>query len=168
MRRVDHLAAAREDRSLAADALRTSLRAATPHDLEVVRDLLRAARLPIEGLEDQFGDQYAVAELGEERVIGAAGIEIYDRVGLLRSVVVVPEHRRSGLGGRLTRDRIAWAGHHGLEAIYLLTAKAAPFFARHGFVAVPRASAPLSLLASLEFAVICPSTAVCMRLALRE
>jgi hypothetical protein len=41
-----------------------SLRAAKTSDLEVVRNLLRAAQLPTEGLADQFGDQYVVAESG--------------------------------------------------------------------------------------------------------
>ena len=150
------------------DQVDPALRAAKTSDLEAVHSLLRAAQLPVEGLADQFGDQYVVAESETGPIIGAAGVELYNAAGLLRSVVVLDEHRGTGLGERLTRDRIAWCRGRGLQEIYLLTTTAAPFFARHGFETVPRSSAPASLQASREFAAICPSTAVCMRLGLRK
>jgi len=148
------------------EAASVILRPAGAADLDAARGLLRAANLPGDGLEDQFGPGYVVAEAGG-RVIGLAGIERYDRWGLLRSAVVDAAHRGTGLGGRLTDDRLAWAGSMGLEAVYLLTTTAAPFFARRGFETVDRASAPAPLQASKEFATACPASATCMRLALR-
>lgn len=145
----------------------TTLRDAAAADLIAVRELLRDARLPLDGLEEQFGDRYAVAEAAG-RVVGVEGIEVYDRWGLLRSAVVAPQLRGSGLGVRLTENRLAWARHQRLEALYLLTTTAAPFFARLGFVEVPRASAPAPLQGSREFATACPASATCMMLPLRD
>lgn len=137
------------------------LRVARETDLPAVRALLIAAKLPVDGLEDQFGSNYVVAESGDT-VIAAMGVEHYGRWGLLRSAVVAPEHRGKRLGELLTDDRIAWSQDEGLEAVYLLTTTAASFFARHGFVEVARDSAPPPILASREFASVCPSNAVCM------
>jgi amino-acid N-acetyltransferase len=139
------------------------IRGATAGDLAAVRGLLSEAKLHLEGLEDQFDGHYAVAEL-EGKLIGAMGIEVYGRYGLLRSAVVAPAHRGTGLGMRLTRERIAWAEARRIEALYLLTVTAAPFFARLGFAETPRKSAPAEVQASLEFAKLCSPTAVCMRL----
>ena len=141
------------------------VRAARAGDLAAVRQLLVNANLPLDGLDAQFGDHFAVAET-QGQIIAAGGIEVYDRWGLLRSAVVAPSHRGTGLGIRLTAERIGWARREKLEAIYLLTTTAAPFFAHHGFVEVPRADAPAAVQASREFAVACPDSATCMRLGL--
>lgn len=139
------------------------LRAAKAKDIAAVRDLLSAAHLPTQGVEDQFGAGYAVAEF-EGELVGAIGIEMYGPYGLLRSAVVAPAQQGSGLGKKLAIERIAWARGRRLEALYLLTTTAAPFFARLGFVEMLRASAPAEVQKSLEFAKVCSSTAVCMRL----
>jgi N-acetylglutamate synthase-like GNAT family acetyltransferase len=144
-----------------------SLRAAKAGDLAAVRDLLKGAKLHLEGLEKQFGGHYAVLEL-EGKLIGAMGVEVYGRYGLLRSAVVAPAHRGTGLGVRLTRERIAWADARRIEALFLLTVTAVPFFARLGFAEVPRKSAPAEVQASLEFAKLCGANSVCMRMDLAK
>jgi len=141
------------------------VRAARVEDLAAVRQLLVDAKLPVDGLDEQFGERYAVA-VAQGQVIAAEGVEVYDRWGLLRSAIVAPAHRGTGLGIRLTRERIAWARAQHLDALYLLTTTAAPFFGRLGFAEVARASAPAAVQASREFAVACPASATCMRLPL--
>ncbi|MEZ0334635.1 MAG: arsenic resistance N-acetyltransferase ArsN2 [Gemmatimonadales bacterium] len=134
----------------------------TSDDLATIRRLLREAELPTDGLEEQFGPGYAVA-MDEGAVIGAAGVERYGRFGLLRSVVVIPEARSRGAAELLVRDRLAWAGTEGLEAVYLLTTTAARYFGRLGFENVERDALPVEIRDSREFASLCPSTAVAMR-----
>jgi amino-acid N-acetyltransferase len=99
-------------------------------------------------------------------VVGAAAIEVHPPFGLLRSAVVEPSWRGHGVGIALTRDRLAWARMRGLVALYLLTTTAPDFFARFGFQAVPRVSAPPEIRASREFAELCPDTAVLMAIEL--
>jgi amino-acid N-acetyltransferase len=138
------------------------IRAATQNDLEGVRTLVLGAALPQEGLEDQFGSGYAVA-IESGRLVGAAGVERYGGYGLLRSVVAAPDRRGRGIGEALVRDRLGWAEHEGLEAIYLLTTTAAGYFPRLGFAPVERATVPAEICASREFTSVCPTSAVVMR-----
>jgi amino-acid N-acetyltransferase len=138
-----------------------TIRPATPADLDSVKSLLSSAALPLDGLEEQFGEGYAVAEAGGE-IVGAEGIEVYERSGLLRSAVVHPEWRGHGVGDALTRDRLEWARRAGLERVYLLTTTAESYFPRFGFTRVDRAEAPSEIRGSREFASACPATAVFM------
>ncbi len=142
------------------------LRPATTADLEAVRALLRDTKLPLEGLDDQFGEGYVVAVRREGRIVGAAGMEVHGPDGLLRSLVVAPPLRGLGLGEELTKDRLRWARGRGLRAVWLLTTTAADFFDRFGFLAADRAAAPPALQASPEFAGACPQDAACLRLVL--
>ena len=72
---------------------------AQPHDLPVVLELLRRADLPVEGVADHFRNFVVVRD--DACVVGAAGLEVCGEDGLLRSVVVDPAFRGSGLGGVL-------------------------------------------------------------------
>ncbi|HEX6749603.1 MAG TPA: arsenic resistance N-acetyltransferase ArsN2 [Longimicrobium sp.] len=144
-----------------------TIRPAGPDDYDVVDALLRRTSLPPDGLDEQFGDAYAVAESGG-RVVGAAGVEVYGDAGLLRSVAVDPEWQGRGLGAALTRERLAWADARGLCEVYLMTNTAAGYFPRLGFAPVERAEVPEAVRGSLQFASVCPSTAAVMVLRLRE
>ncbi|HSA54238.1 MAG TPA: arsenic resistance N-acetyltransferase ArsN2 [Gemmatimonadaceae bacterium] len=143
------------------------IREASSADLERVRELLVAAALPLDGLDEQFGPSYAVAE-SDETIIGVEGIEIYDDDGLLRSAAVDPTWRGRGVGDALTRNRIEWARQSGLHALYLLTTTAGAYFPRFGFVAESRDAAPEGIRRSREFTDACPATALFMRLPLSE
>jgi amino-acid N-acetyltransferase len=144
-----------------------TIRTARADDLSAVRALLTDAHLPLDGIDEQFGDGYAVAESAGQ-VIGAEGIETYEDAGLLRSAVVHDSWRGRGIGDALTRDRLDWARSRGLREVYLLTTTAADYFPRHGFSRVDRTSAPAAVRRSREFAEACPDTAVTMRLVLQS
>ena len=148
-----------------------TLRPATPDDLASVTALLTAAKLAPNALDAQFGSQFAVAvDPASGAVSGAAGIERYglgaDAVGLLRSAVVDGQWRGRGIGAALTHDRLAWAEHASLRAVYLLTETAAEYWPRFGFERTDRADAPSVLAASHEWRLGCPASAVAMRLTL--
>lgn len=143
------------------------VRAAQHDDLEGVRALLRTSDLPLDGLDEQFGPSYAIAE-SDGAIIGVEGIEVYERDGLLRSAAVDPAWRGRGVGDALTRNRIDWARHSGLRSLYLLTTTAGAWFPRFGFVAASRDAAPAGIRSSREFAEACPATALFMKLPLSE
>ena len=142
-----------------------TIRPAEHGDLQAVTRLLTAAHLPSDGLDEQFGPSYAIAE-SEGAVVGAEGIECYGSAGLLRSAVVLDAWRGKGIGEMLTRDRLAWARETGLVEVWLLTTTAADYFPRFGFALADRAAAPPAVQASREFAEACPASAVAMRLSL--
>src|SRR5512135_2374721 len=108
------------------DAGGPTIRPALPGDLPAVLALLEAAGLPRAGVSEWL-PRFVVGERGGA-VVAAAGLEVYGRAGLLRSVVVSPELRGSGLGAALT-DRIAAdAAAAGVRVLYLLTTTAAEYF----------------------------------------
>ena len=141
------------------------IRAARAEDRDAVAALLERTALPPDGLDEQFGDPYAVA-VADGEIVAAAGVEVYGRAGLLRSVAVDPGWQGHGLGQRLTGERLRWAAARGLDTVYLLTNTAAGYFPRLGFAPVAREEVPAEVRASLQFASVCPSTAAVLALRL--
>lgn len=142
-----------------------TIRPATDRDLDAVESTLRDSDLPLDGLRDQFGEAYAVAE-SDGQVIGVEGIEVHGDDGLLRSAAVAASWRGKGVGDALTRDRIEWAQRRGLRSLFLLTTTAGDYFPRFGFTPADRETAPVAVRQSREFAEACPSTALFMALPL--
>ena len=164
-RRVQSLAAGKGwQRSPSGDRATTTLtiEPAQKADESDVRALLLAAQLPVEGLAMSFPAGYAIARRAGV-MVGCAGLEIYGRDALLRSVAVTAGERGTGVGVALVRDRLANAESAGLGAVYLLTTTAPNFFRRFGFEPYERANVPPAMQRSAEFAEICPSSAACMR-----
>ncbi|WP_145111022.1 arsenic resistance N-acetyltransferase ArsN2 [Cereibacter sediminicola] len=124
---------------------------------ELVR-ALAAGGLPVDDLTEPGRCFFAYRSQGEPT--GFGGFERHGEHVLLLSIVVPEARRGEGLGGAILAHLIAEAG--GAGAIWLLTTSAAPFFARHGFRAVPRAEAPAAILATRQAAAICPASATLM------
>lgn len=138
-----------------------TIRTATPSDLPAVASLLTDASLPLDGMQEHF-DAFLVA--GDQgRISGAVGMEYYGTTGLLRSLVVAPDCRSSGLGSALHDALLTEAKARGVREVVLLTTTAAPFFAKKGFRPVAKGSVQGAVTASAEFAGACPSSATVMR-----
>jgi amino-acid N-acetyltransferase len=142
------------------------IRAATGDDLEAVRQLLIASDLPVDGVEENFAD-FIVAQEGDA-ISGAIGLECYGATGLLRSAVVSPDARGTGLGSQLVNSILDRASTRGIRDVYLLTTTAEEYFPKFGFKRAARAEVPASLKASREFQGACPDTAILMKHALAE
>ena len=136
------------------------VRVALPTEHAAVRELLTASELPVQDL-----DTAAVAFLVADDngvLAGVVGVQAFGDVGLLRSLAVRPEYRRTGIGDRL----VAAAEHHaqarGLHRLVLLTQTAADFFTKRGYRPIERAQAPTAVQASAEFQSLCPASAACL------
>ena len=132
-----------------------------------IRRLLSDAALPLEGLEMAFPKGYVVAHAAGD-LVGCAGIEVYGRDALLRSLVVAAQDRKTGLGARLVANRIDAARADGLDSIYAITTTAADFFAHLGFERIGREVVPAGVRSSAEFSSICPSSAAVLRKSLKS
>jgi amino-acid N-acetyltransferase len=132
-----------------------------PGDTEALEQLLRAAELPVSDITPELRAGFLVAR-ADDVVIGAAGLEQYADVALLRSVVVASSLRGTGLGKRLVDAMEAKAQQAGLHALYLLTETASDFFARLGYRQVERAAAPSAIRATRQFSELCPVSSVFM------
>ena len=126
-----------------------------------VQDLLAAAGLPLDGLDDATTTLF-VAEEGDE-LAGCAAVERYDEVALLRSVATRPEQRGQGIAAALTEAALADAQRHGARTAYLLTTSAEGYFARHGFHPISRSLADPRLSQSKEWGEVCRTATLMYR-----
>ena len=136
------------------------------HALAAAGAVLTAARLPVDDFAAEGVKLFAFRQAGD--IVGYGGFERYGEDALVRSIVVVPDRRRSGLGRRIVGDVLAQARKEGAERAYLLTIDAQDYFARLGFVVVDRASAPVSILATRQAASLCPLSAAMMMKSLAD
>jgi amino-acid N-acetyltransferase len=129
--------------------------------------LLQQVRLPIDDLHAGGApvDFLVMRELGQ--VVGAVGLQSADGAGLLRSLVVQPSLHRQGRGAALVGAAERLAARRGMDDLYLLTTTAPGFFALLDYLRVDRATVPLALQRTSQFASLCPQTAVCMHKRLR-
>jgi len=118
---------------------------------------LQAASLPTDDLTESGRNFFQLSDQG--RKVGFGGLEIYGQHALLRSVVVVPEHRGHGYGAAVTNLVLDQAIGHGVRTVYLLTVSATSFFQRLGFAQVDRAAAPAAILQTRQAASLCPASA---------
>ena len=146
--------------------LQRLIRRGQPDDVPAVVSLLEAAGLPTSDLTDVRELKMWVAEAADA-LIGIVALEPFGSQALLRSLAVVPEYRKRGLGqelvARLERD----AEGEGIEQLVLLTETAESFFRRIGYEVTDRRSVRDEVRQSAEFRSLCPVSAVCMTKALR-
>lgn len=139
---------------------------ASAQDLIAIRALLERSGLPTRDLESAR-PEFAVI-LQDDEVIAAGALQRFGTSALLRSVVVTPDRRRSGLGRSIVSELERLARAARISRLVLLTETAVDFFARQGFRTIERSSAPEDMQASEEFRSLCPSSATCMAKRLGE
>lgn len=131
---------------------------------EAAGRLISACGLPREGLEE--AELWCVKGDGRQ-LLGVAGLEIWGRQGLVRSVAVENDHRKARVGTSLVRHVVSQAREKGMRDVYLITESAPLFFEKLGFRAIGRSRVRGSVLKSVEFRGACPETAPVMRMDLR-
>ncbi len=137
------------------------LRDATAADRVAARDLLVAAGLPVDDLDDT-GVNLRVAVDAAGIPEGVVGLQRFGDIALLRSLAVRPDRRAGGLGGALVAAAEHDARAAGVRRLVLLTTTAAGFFARHGYTPCARDDVPADVRGSTQFASSCPASATCL------
>ncbi|MHA2113580.1 MAG: GNAT family N-acetyltransferase [Candidatus Hodarchaeales archaeon] len=99
---------------------------AIEQDLAEVFTLLKLVDLPVEGVKEHFNNFFVVKK--EKTIVGCVGIEIYENVGLLRSVALHPSFQGKGIGQQMVNKMEAYSVENRLDRIYLLTDTAESFF----------------------------------------
>jgi len=141
------------------------IRRAKQDDLEQICKLLEESKLPLDGVADALNN-FIVAEGNGLNVVAAAGLEVYGRFGLLRSVVVTPGWQGYGVGRALTGEILSRARARNIDDVFLLTTTADGYFPSFGFVKIDRADVPDDLQQSPELRGACPDSATVMKLSL--
>jgi len=121
---------------------------------------LEATGLPTDDLQEPGRRFYRFEDDGG--LVGYGGLEQIGPEALIRSIVVLDEHRGAGHGSAILSWLEAEAVGRKASGLYLLTASATAFFERHGYVVLPRSSAPPAIAASRQFSTLCPASAAFM------
>ena len=134
----------------------------TEKDEEDIIELLTDANLPIEDLTTDKLKNFLVARGKDGSVMGTVGVESYQDVGLLRSLVVHPGYRGRGVGKELTKELESFARQMGIKVLFLLTMTAVDFFPKLGYRVTQRSDVPHQVTETFEFKSACPVSAVCL------
>jgi len=138
----------------------SEVKLAFAQDLIAIRALLERSGLPTSDLESARPEFALIRESG--RVVAAGALQRFGSSALLRSVVVAPDRRGSGLGRAIVGELERLARGAQIDRLVLLTQTAVEFFAREGYQVIERSSAPGDMQGSDEFRSLCPSSATCM------
>ena len=142
-----------------------NIRLATTADFETITGWLAAARLPVADLSIDDVGNFLLAET-DGTPVGTIGLEPFDGIALLRSLVVVPHSQGGGAGRLLVAALEAEAGQRGMHELWLLTTDADAYFTKLGYESVARDDTPDSIRQTTEFSKLCPADAIVMRKAL--
>lgn len=123
--------------------------------------LLESQKLPT----SDIGNHVALFALEKNgKMIATAGLEQYDKVGLLRSVSVLEAEKSKGYGVLIANHLEKYAKNNGIEELYLLTQNAKDFFENKcQYAVVERAKVANEIQNSPQFTSTCPSSAVVMK-----
>ena len=117
--------------------------------------------LPTEDLGDA-GRSFFRAVFSDGGTVGYAGIEACGDDVLLRSIVILPEHRGKAIGKSVTTETLKAVDLS--SAVFLATTSAAPFFESLGFAVIERVNVPPAVLATRQLSGICSASATIMKL----
>ncbi|MES2060572.1 MAG: arsenic resistance N-acetyltransferase ArsN2 [Bacteroidota bacterium] len=133
---------------------------ASPYKEKVI-ELLAAEKLPVADLPQTL-DNFIVA-IQDGNVVGVGGVEVYGLYGLLRSLAVRPDHRSTGIAGKLLARLDNVSKKNGLSVLYLLTETAPAYFERKNYTKITRDDVPAEVQRSSEFSHVCPVSAIVMK-----
>ena len=134
--------------------------------LDSAIEILKQQELPYSDLNNK--KIYKMGAFSKNKLIGIAGLEIYNLSGLFRSLAVEKTYQAQGTGKKLYQSIIAQSLVDGLNRLYLLTTTAEKYFEKLGWNKINRNDVPDDVKQSTEFSDLCPSTAICMSLELPQ
>lgn len=133
----------------------------SPEDYGALESLLSENRLLAADLAGDNKCFYAFEDEDGWR-IGVGGFEIYGDDALLRSLLVVEEHRDQGRGGEIVELLLDEIKALGVRRLYLFTEHAEGFFRKMGFAKTHRDDAPEPIRGSAQFTTHCGDNAAFM------
>ena len=133
---------------------------ATPADKAQIRQFLSECGLPTLYIARHL-KSFMVARAAK-KLVGVIGLEVYGRVGLLRSLCVEPAYRGRGIARDLNARMLAYAHRRGIDTLYLFTVKAVRFSSKLGFKKIDRKRIPKSIRSTWQFRSFRPYPVVCM------
>jgi amino-acid N-acetyltransferase len=129
-------------------------------DKNQIRRLLSECGLPTLYIHRHLRS-FTVAKAGK-KIIGVIGVEVYGRVGLLRSLCVDLAYRGKGIARMLNAKILAYAHMRKIDSLYLFTWDAEKFASRLGFHKIDKKRIPKSIRSTWQFRRLSPYAVICM------
>jgi amino-acid N-acetyltransferase len=126
-----------------------------------MRGTLEKNNLPVDDLGGDGQRYFSLVDEGGA-AFGYGGLEGQGADQLLRSLIIYPTARGTGMGRALVRLLEAKAREEGAQRLWLLTTDAEKYFRRLGYKTVDRAQAPKAIGRTKQFATLCPASAKVM------
>ena len=105
-------------------------------------NLLKQQQLPTSDIDD---DKLIYLLIDGERVIGTAGLEIFDDCALLRSISVIKEEQEKGYGRFINEAMENYTYESGTNCLYLLTGTTKDFFDKQRYGVIKREDTPAAV-----------------------
>ena len=128
---------------------------------QAIVSLLKSENLPTEDLPIAMKDFFVA--ISANNLIGAIGLERFNKYGLLRSMIVDKAYRNKSIASGLVEALESKATELGIDDMFLLTETAPIYFEHKGYVRINRDEVPEPLKASSEFSNVCPVSAIVMK-----
>jgi N-acetylglutamate synthase-like GNAT family acetyltransferase/SAM-dependent methyltransferase len=129
-------------------------------DFDNVKSLLTSSDLPTDDLELNLTN--FLLAFSDDQLVGVAGVDVVENIGLLRSVAVDLAYRNHKIAQRLITDLTRMVALQGVKTLYLLTTSADGYFQKLGYERIERTDAPQTIQQTAQFKGLCPSSAVIM------
>ena len=128
--------------------------------IQQVIELLQQQNLPVSDIDES---KLLFLLKDGDKIIGTAGLEVFDDCALVRSVSVVKEAQGKGYGKLINTKLENFAKEKNITSLYLLTTTAKDFFEKQKYTVVNRDEVPESIQQTKEFSSLCPSSATVMK-----
>jgi len=133
---------------------------AKPSDKSQIRRLLSKCELPTLYVHRHL-KSFIVAKAGK-KIIGVIGVEVYGRVGLLRSLCVGRAYRGQGIAKSLNAKIFDYAQMLKIDRLYMFTWDAEKFASKLGFHKIDKKRIPKSIRSTWQFRSFSPYPVICM------
>jgi amino-acid N-acetyltransferase len=133
---------------------------ANPADKNHIRRLLSECGLPTLYIHRHL-KSFMVAKVGK-KIVGVIGVEVYGRVGLLRSLCVKKAYRDQGIAKMLNAKILAYVRIRKINRLYVFTWDAEKFASKLGFRKVDKKRVSKSIRSTWQFRSFKPYPVVCM------
>ncbi len=122
---------------------------ATPADKDQIRRLLSECGLPSLYVHRHL--KFFIVAKAAKKIVGVIGLEVYGRVGLLRSLCVDQAYRGRGIARMLNAKIMAHARMRGIDRLFMFTFAAEKFASKLGFHKIGKNRIPESIRSTWQF-----------------
>ena len=146
--------------------MRVLIRPAGRNELAGIRELLASQNLPHERFEERLSHLLVAQSKGT--VVGCIGLELLDRMGIIRVLAVEPGFQEEDIDRQLIEHILDYARLANIEEVYAFTSSLSPYLEELGFKAVNREELPPEIKELPDLNVLYPETALCLRMKIKR